>query len=217
MNPRFRQRSEAGALLAEQLADQAGREDVIVLALPRGGVPVGFEVARRLKAPLDVLVVRKLGVPGHEELAMGAIAAGGIEYRDESVIASLQVPPARVAEVVRRERAELARREKAYRGDRPFPPLAGRTVIVVDDGIATGATMRAAVRALQTRRPAAIIVAAPVASESAIQALAPEVTAVVTLLIPEAFFAIGQFYEDFGQTTDQEVKDLLARAACDPT
>jgi putative phosphoribosyl transferase len=217
MNPRFRQRSEAGALLAEQLADQAGREDVIVLALPRGGVPVGFEVARRLKAPLDVLVVRKLGVPGHEELAMGAIAAGGIEYRDESVIASLQVPPARVAEVVRRERAELARREKAYRGDRPFPPLAGRTVIVVDDGIATGATMRAAVRALQTRRPAAIIVAAPVASESAIQALAPEVTAVVTLLIPEAFFAIGQFYEDFGQTTDQEVKDLLARAACDQT
>ncbi|MBL9209080.1 MAG: hypothetical protein JNL92_01355 [Opitutaceae bacterium] len=217
MRPRFHQRSDAGALLAEQLAGQAGRDDVIVLALPRGGVPVAFEVARRLKAPLDVLVVRKLGVPGHEELAMGAIAAGGIEYRDESVIASLQVPPARVAEVVRRERAELARREKAYRGDRPFPPLAGRTVIVVDDGIATGATMRAAVRALQTRRPAAIIVAAPVASEAAIQALAPDVTAVVTLLIPEAFFAIGQFYEDFGQTTDQEVTDLLARAACDPT
>jgi len=212
MRHRFHQRSEAGALLAEQLADRAGRDDVIVLALPRGGVPVGFEVARRLKAPLDVLVVRKLGVPGHEELAMGAIAAGGIEYRDESVIASLQVPPARVAEVLDRERAELARRERAYRGNRPFPPLAGRTVIVVDDGIATGATMRAAVRALQTRRPAAIIVAAPVASESAIQALAPEVTAVVTLLIPEAFFAIGQFYEDFGQTTDEEVKDLLARS-----
>lgn len=217
MKRRFRQRFEAGALLAEQLAGHAGRNDVIVLALPRGGVPVGFEVARRLKAPLDVLIVRKLGVPGHEELAMGAIAAGGIEYRDEAVIASLQVPPASVAEVVRRERTELARRERAYRGERPFPSLAGRTVIVVDDGIATGSTMRAAVHALRTRRPAAIIVAAPVASESAIQALAPDVTAVVTLLIPEDFFAIGQFYEDFGQTTDEEVKDLLARAAGGPT
>ena len=207
----FRQRFEAGALLADRLAVHAGRDDVIVLALPRGGVPVGFEVAQRLQAPLDVLVVRKLGVPGHEELAMGAIATGGIEYRDESVIASLQVPPVRIADVVRRERTELARRERAYRGDRPFPRLAGRTVIVVDDGIATGSTMRAAVRALRTRRPAAIIVAAPVASESAIEALSPDVTAVVTLLIPEDFFAIGQFYEDFGQTTDEEVKDLLAR------
>jgi len=216
MKRRFRQRFEAGALLAEQLAGHAGRNDVVVLALPRGGVPVGFEVARRLKAPLDVLIVRKLGVPGQEELAMGAIAAGGIEYRDEAVIASLQVPPASVAEVVRRERTELARRERAYRGERPFPSLAGRTVIVVDDGIATGSTMRAAVRALRTRRPAAIIVAAPVASESAIQALAPDVTAVVTLLIPEDFFAIGQFYEDFGQTTDEEVKDLLARGTRGP-
>jgi len=213
MKLRFRQRSEAGALLAAKLGAYAGRDDVIVLALPRGGVPVGFEVARQLKAPLDVLVVRKLGVPGHEELAMGAIAAGGIEYRDESVVASLGVPPARYAGVVRRERAELARRERAYRGARPFPPLEGRTVIVVDDGIATGSTMRAAARALRTKHPAAIIVASPVAAESALQALAPDVTAVVTLLIPEDFFAIGQFYDDFSQTSDEEVRNLLSRAA----
>jgi putative phosphoribosyl transferase len=211
MKQRFRHRVEAGRLLADKLGAYAGRDDVLILALPRGGVPVGFEVARQLKAPLDVLIVRKLGVPGHEELAMGAITIGGVEYREESVIASLHIPPASIAEVVRRERAELARREHAYRGDRPFPQLAGRTVIVVDDGIATGSTMRAAVRALQTKRPAAIIVASPVASESAILALQSEVDAVVTLLIPEDFFAIGQFYDDFSQTTDEEVKALLAR------
>lgn len=212
MKQRFRHRVEAGRLLADKLGAYAGREDVLILALPRGGVPVGFEVARQLKAPLDVLIVRKLGVPGHEELAMGAITIGGVEYRDESVIASLAVPPTSIAEVVRRERAELARREHAYRGDRPFPRLEGRTVIVVDDGIATGSTMRAAVRALQTKRPAAIIVASPVASASAMLALQPEVDAVVTLLIPEDFFAIGQFYDDFSQTTDEEVKALLARS-----
>jgi len=212
MKQRFRHRVEAGRLLADKLGAYAGRDDVLILALPRGGVPVGFEVARQLKAPLDVLIVRKLGVPGHEELAMGAITIGGVEYREESVIASLHIPPASIAEVVRHERAELARREHAYRGDRPFPQLAGRTVIVVDDGIATGSTMRAAVRALQTKRPAAIIVASPVASESAILALQSEVDAVVTLLIPEDFFAIGQFYDDFSQTTDEEVKALLARS-----
>lgn len=212
MKQRFRHRVEAGRLLADKLGAYAGRDDVLILALPRGGVPVGFEVARQLKAPLDVLIVRKLGVPGHEELAMGAITIGGVEYREESVIASLHIPPASIAEVVRRERAELARREHAYRGDRPFPQLAGRTVIVVDDGIATGSTMRAAVRALQTKRPAAIIVASPVASESAILTLQSEVDAVVTLLIPEDFFAIGQFYDDFSQTTDEEVKSLLVRS-----
>jgi predicted phosphoribosyltransferase len=210
---RFRHRVEAGRLLAARLGAYAGRDDVLVLALPRGGVPVGFEVARQLKAPLDVLIVRKLGVPGHEELAMGAITIGGIEYREESVLASFQIPPARIAEVVRRERAELERRERAYRGDRPFPQLTGRTVIVVDDGIATGSTMRAAVRALRSKHPAAIIVATPVASEAAIRVLEAEVTEVVSLLIPEDFFAIGQFYDDFGQTTDEEVKALLARAA----
>lgn len=210
---RFRHRTEAGRLLAAKLGPYAGRADVLVLALPRGGVPVGFEVAQELKAPLDVLIVRKLGVPGHEELAMGAITIGGVEYREESVLASLQIPPARIAEVVRRERAELERRERAYRGDRPFPRLTGRTVIVVDDGIATGSTMRAAVRALRSKHPAAIIVATPVASEGAIRALEAEATEVVTLLIPEDFFAIGQFYDDFGQTTDEEVKALLARAA----
>jgi putative phosphoribosyl transferase len=213
MTPPFRNRTDAGQRLASLLRVYSHRPDVIVLALPRGGVPVAFEVARALHAPLDVLVVRKLGLPGNEELAMGAITSGGVEFHHQSVLESFQVSADALARVVQRERAELARRERAYRGDRPFPAIAGQTVILVDDGIATGSTMHAAVRALQLKHPAAIVVAVPVASEAAVNSLRLSGAQVITELIPEDFFAIGQFYRDFTQTSDADAERLLAEAA----
>jgi putative phosphoribosyl transferase len=212
MNGVFRNRTEAGQLLAPELRGFAGQEDVIVLALPRGGVVVGFEIARNLSVPLDVLVVRKLGVPGQEELAMGAIASGDIEFRDSTIIAALNVRPADVVNVIHRERAELERRERAFRGNRPEPILEGATVILVDDGIATGSTMRAAVHAVKSKRPRAIIVAAPVASTEAVDVLRKEATAIVTLVTADRPFAIGEYYQDFRQVEDGEVRTLLAKA-----
>jgi len=208
----FRDRSEAGQLLAQELSAYAGREDVIVLALPRGGVPVAFEVARAIHAPLDVFVVRKLGVPGHEELAMGAIASGGILVTEPNVIEELAIPPDVVAEVAAREEQERLRREREYRGDRPEADVRGRTAILVDDGLATGSTMRAAVAALRKLQPARIVLAVPVAAPSACAELSPEVDDIVCRRTPEPFYSVGQWYGEFSQTTDEEVRELLARA-----
>jgi putative phosphoribosyl transferase len=209
---KFRDRTEAGRVLAEKLRHHAGRSDVLVLALPRGGVPVAFEVARALDAPLDVFVVRKLGVPGHEEYAMGALAAGGVRVLDGSVIEQLRIPHSAVDRVVEREQLELARRERLYRGERPPPAVEGRTVILVDDGLATGSTMRAAAAALRSRKPARLVVAVPVAAPAACEDFRAEVDETVCALTPEPFYAVGQWYRDFSQTTDDEVRALLEQA-----
>ena len=208
----FRNRTEAGRVLAQELRVYANRDDVIVLALPRGGVPVAFDVAHALRAPLDVFVVRKLGVPGHEELAMGAIASGRVLVVEPSVVEDLAIPMEVVLDVAAREEQERLRREREYRGDRPAPDVRGRTVILVDDGLATGSTMRAAVAALRKLQPAKIVVAVPVAVRSTCEELAEEVDEVVCARTPEPFYAIGEWYADFSQTTDEEVRDLLARA-----
>ena len=208
----FRDRSEAGQALAQELGAYTGRDDVIVLALPRGGVPVAFEVARALQAPLDVFVVRKLGVPGHEELAMGAIASGGVLVIEPGVIEDLAIPPDVVTDVAAREEQERLRREREYRGDRPEPDVRDRTIILVDDGLATGSTMRAAVAALRKLHPAKIIAAVPVAAPAACADLASEVDEIVCARTPEPFRSVGSWYLDFSQTTDDEVRDLLARA-----
>ena len=208
----FRDRSEAGRLLATKLQAYANRGDVLVLALPRGGVPVAFEVAKALQAPLDVFLVRKLGVPGHEELAMGAIASGGVIVRNEEVITGLGVPSPVIETVMMREQRELARREHLYRDDRPFPDLHDRTAILVDDGLATGATMRAAVAALRQHQPAHSVVAVPIAATGTCEALRANVDEVVCAMTPEPFYAVGFWYEHFSQTTDDEVRDLLAQA-----
>ena len=208
----FTDRADAGRQLAEALAAYAGDPGVIVLALPRGGVPVGYEVAQRLAAPLDVYVVRKLGVPGHEELAMGALAADGTCVVDEDLIASLHVDPAALDDVVTREIAELRRREQAYRNDRPEPEIAGKTAIIVDDGLATGATMRAAAIALRGRGPRSIVAAAPVATPRTCAALRDVVDRVVCVQTPEPFHAVGLYYQNFEQTSDDEVRRLLALA-----
>src|SRR5437879_8973267 len=208
----FRDRSEAGQLLAQELSAYAGREGVVVLALPRGGVPVAFEIARAIHAPLDVFVVRKLGVPGHEELAMGAIARGGILVLDPNVVEDLAIPPEVVADVATREEQERLRREREYRGDRPEPVVQGRTVILVDDGVATGSTMRAAGAALRKLHPATIVVAVPVAASSTCTELAEVVDDIVCVRTPEPFHSVGEWYEEFLQTTDEEVRELLARA-----
>jgi predicted phosphoribosyltransferase len=210
---RFRNRAEAGRQLAEKLAAYANKPDILVLALPRGGVPVGFEVADALGAPLDVFVVRKLGVPGYEELAMGAVATGGRRVLNDEIVRGLGIPETEIDGVVARELQELARRERLYRGDRPPPDVGGRTVILVDDGLATGATMRAAVRALRQRQPASIVVAVPTASPDTCEALRAEADDVICTMTPEPFFAVGHWYDDFTQTTDEEVHDLLARGA----
>ncbi|MDX2029988.1 MAG: phosphoribosyltransferase [Blastocatellia bacterium] len=208
---RFQNRREAGRALARRLAEYANREDVIVLALPRGGVPVGYEVARALRAPLDVFVVRKLGTPGNEELAMGAIASGGARAMNEDVVRYLNISDEAIEAVAEREQQELNRRERAYRGTRPLLDVAGRTVILVDDGLATGATMRAAVAALLARQPAQIVVAAPVAAATTCEMIEGLAEKVVCLCDqePDSLFAIGLWYDDFTQLTDQEVRELL--------
>ncbi|MFI5357497.1 MAG: phosphoribosyltransferase [Opitutales bacterium] len=206
---RFQNRNEAGRLLAEKLAGYANRTDVIVLALPRGGVPVGQVVARALGVPFDVLVVRKLGVPGNEELAMGAIAAGGVRVLNRHVLDNWELTGTDVKEAVEAGQAELLRRERLYRHGRPMPDLHNRTVILVDDGIATGSTMRAAVAVLHELRAGRIIVASPVTARESYLELRNLVSEFVTLGMPKNFDAVGQFYVDFRQTTDAEVRQLL--------
>jgi len=208
----FRDRTDAGRRLAARMTEYAGRSDVLVLALPRGGVPVAFEVARALRAPLDVFLVRKLGVPGQEELAMGAIASGGVRVVNEDVVRHLGIPPEVIDAVAAREQGELERRERAYRDERPAPDVRGRTVILVDDGLATGSTMRAAALALRQQGPARVVVAVPVASREACEEFRGEVDDIVCAATPEPFMGVGRWYEDFSQTTDEEVRELLARA-----
>lgn len=213
MAARFLDRRDAGRRLAADLADYTTRPDVRVLALPRGGVPVAYEVARALDAPLDVFVVRKLGVPGHEEYAMGAIASGGVVLLNEQVVRAAGVSQAAVQHVLDTERRELERREQRYRGDRPAPDVAGNTVILVDDGLATGSTMFAAVAALKQEHPAHIVVAVPTSSPETCDALRKEVDEVVCSITPEPFYAVGLWYDDFSQTSDEEVHELLDQAA----
>lgn len=212
----FKDRSEAGRMLASRLGDLANRPDVIVLALPRGGVPVGFEVAKALNAPLDVFLVRKLGVPGHEELAMGAIASGGVRVLNRDVIDSLEIPQQIIEAIALRESRELERREREYRGKRPPLDVHGRTVILVDDGLATGSSMRVAATALKEKQPAQMIVAVPVASPITCAEFQSEVDRVVCALTPEPFWAVGQWYQDFSPTSDEEVRSLLDRATSLP-
>jgi predicted phosphoribosyltransferase len=208
---RFRNRTDAGRQLAEKLAAYANRPDVLVLALPRGGVPVAFELARAFGAPLDVFLVRKLGVPGYEELAMGAVATGGVRVLNDEIVRGLGISEHEIDAVVARELRELSRRDRLYRGDRPPSDVAGRTVILVDDGLATGATMRAAVQALRQQQPGRIVAAVPTASPDTCQVLKAEADDVICAMTPEPFFAVGHWYEDFTQTTDDEVRELLAR------
>jgi len=208
----FSNRKNAGQTLAERLADYADDPYLLVLALPRGGVPVAYEVARRLQAPLDVFLVRKLGLPGQEELAMGALASGGVRVLNEEVVRILQVPEQVIDEVAAREQQELERRERLYRGDRPPPDVRGRTVILIDDGLATGSSMRAAVAALKHMKPRRIVVAVPVASRETCEEFGELVDDVVCVERPEPFMAVGRWYEDFSQTTDEEVHGLLEKA-----
>jgi putative phosphoribosyl transferase len=209
----FRDRAEAGRALARALAHYSGRDDVVVLALPRGGVPVGYEVAKELGAPLDVFLVRKLGVPGHEELAMGAIASGGVLVLDEGVLRWLGISEHQLQRTLAKELDELRRREAAYRDGRPLPDLKGKTVILVDDGLATGASMQAAARAVRRHEPARIVIAVPVASRATCDRFRDEVDEVVCAVTPAPFHAVGNWYEDFSQTTDDEVRELLALSA----
>jgi predicted phosphoribosyltransferase len=209
----FRNRREAGEVLAGLLAGYRDRADVVVLGLPRGGVPVAYEIARALHAPLDVMVVRKLGVPGHEELAMGAIASGGVQVVNEDVVRHLGLTPAVLSSVAAVEQQELARRELAYRGERPPVTIEGRTVILVDDGLATGSTMRAAVAALRRRHPARVVVAVPTAAPETCEDLKQEVDDMVCAMTPVPFYGVGEWYETFDQTRDEEVRDLLERAS----
>jgi putative phosphoribosyl transferase len=213
MTSRFHDRYEAGRVLASQLGNYVDRADGLVLALPRGGVPVGFEVARALHAPLDVFLVRKLGVPGHEELAMGAIASGGVRVLNMDVVDGLRIPEHVIDTVAAHELRELERREHAYRDDRPAPDVRGRTVILVDDGLATGSTMRAAARALRQQQPHRLVIAVPVAAPETCVALRSEADEIVCAMTPYDFRAVGYWYEDFSQTTDAEVRDLLARSS----
>lgn len=208
----FANRVEAGRELAWHLKKYANREDVIVLGAPRGGVPVAFEVATRLGVPLDVFVLRKLGVPGHEELAFGAIASGGVRILNRETIEGLGLTGLDIERVTRAESLELERRERTYRGARPPLDVRGLIVILVDDGIATGSSMGAAIRALRQMNPAVLVVATPVAPRSTRNSLRPEVDELVCLEMPEPFYGVGQFYDDFSQVSDEEVTDLLDRA-----
>lgn len=215
MNTRFKNRTEAGQRLAERLHNYASRPDVLVLGLPRGGVPVAYEVAKALNAPLDVCLVRKLGVPGKKELAMGAIAPG-IRVMNDVVLDLMQVSAADIEAVTAREQAELERRDRLYRGDRPAPQIQNRCVILIDDGMATGSTMRAAIATLLPQKPEYLLVAVPVAPQVTCDELRQQVNEVSCLKTPDDFYAIGAWYDDFEQTSDQEVRDLLQRAAQGP-
>jgi len=212
MQSRFRNRRDAGRRLAAELREYAGRADVIVLALPRGGVPVGFEVATALGVPLDVFVVRKLGLPWHEELAMGALASGGVRILDHDLIRTARVSDDDLLRVTAQEQAELERRERRYRGGRQFPPLDHMTVILVDDGLAAGASMRAAVAALRKDNPSRIVVAVPVAAPETCDAFRSVADQIICAETPEPFEAVGLWYDDFSQTTDDEVFELLERS-----
>jgi predicted phosphoribosyltransferase len=209
----FRDRGDAGVKLATHLLRYAGDPNVVVLGLPRGGVPVAYQVARRLQAPLDVFVVRKLGVPDHRELAMGAIATGGVRVLNFEVVNALRIGESVIDRVAAQEQKELERQERTYRGDAPFPDLADRIVIVVDDGLATGSTMRAAVKALRQMQPARIVVAAPVAAAETCQSLQAVADEVVCATTPAAFHAVSMWYQEFSQTTDEEVRELLEHSA----
>lgn len=205
----FLNRAEAGRRLAKLLLEYRGQKDVLVLAIPRGGIPVAFQVAKELEAPLDVFIMRKLGVPGHEELAFGAIASGGIRYRDSEMIEAAKISEAEIESISAKETRELERREGAYRGGRAALAVKDRTVILVDDGMATGASMEVAIMAVRRMRPARIIVATPVAPVSTCRRLDRDVDGLVCVHVPASFSAIGEFYEDFSQVSDEEVKDLL--------
>ena len=213
MRTTFRDRMEAGQLLAKQLCEYERRADAIVLALPRGGVPVGYEIATKLGLPLDVFVVRKLGVPGQPELAMGAIASGGVRVLNEDVLRAMPFAAATIAEITAEETREVERRERDYRDGRAAPELAGRVVILVDDGLATGATMLAAIAALRQKNPAKIVVAVPVCPPETLAEIKRAADDTVILFAPDWFRGVGQFYDDFAQLDDETVRDLLARAA----
>ncbi|HUE99296.1 MAG TPA: phosphoribosyltransferase [Anaerolineales bacterium] len=208
----FKDRRDAGKKLAQKLSAYTGRADVTVLALPRGGVPVAYEVARALNAPLDILIVRKLGLPGREELAIGAISSGGIRVLNKDIIRMLSIPEEVINFVGKRELQELQRRETLYRGDQAAPETRNRTIILIDDGLATGASMRAAVAGLRAQHPARIVIAVPAAAVETCDAFQPEVDEIVCAMTPEPFYGVGRWYEDFSQTTDEEVRILLQEA-----
>lgn len=208
----FANRREAGKLLADELKRYVGQSAVLVLALPRGGVPVAYEVAQALGVPLDVMVIRKLGAPGHEELALGAIASGGVRVVNDDLVRQLRIAPDVLEQVARREAKELARRERDYRGERPPLVVEGKTIILVDDGIATGASMNAAISALKQQAPKKLVIAVPTGAQESINKLRQQVDDIVCLTAPAHFVAVGQFYRDFSQTTDDEVRQLLAEA-----
>lgn len=213
----FQDRREAGQILSRKLAMYANRPDVLVLALPRGGVPVAYEVAAALDVPLDVFLVRKLGVPNQEELAMGAIATGGVRVLNDAVVEAFDIPGDVIAAVTATEQKELERRERLYRGNRPAPEVRDRIVILIDDGLATGSSMRAAVAALRQQQPARLIVAVPTGARETCQELQAEVDEIVCAVTPEPFYGVGLWYRDFSQTTDEEVRDLLERAPYQPS
>lgn len=209
----FKDRRDAGRQLAQKLSSYADRSDVVVLALPRGGVPVAYEVALALNAPLDIFLVRKLGVPGHEELAFGAIASGDVRVLNEEVVWTLDIPSEAIDAVAQRELLELERRERTYRGDHPVPEIRDRTAILVDDGLATGASMRAAIEGVRAKHPAKIVVAVPTAAPETCEMFESEVDEIVCAITPEPFYGVGQWYQDFSQTTDEEVRKLLEQTA----
>jgi predicted phosphoribosyltransferase len=212
MSYRFANRMDAGRVLAGQLRHLSGQPNLLVLALPRGGVPVAFQIAFELHAPLEIFLVRKLGVPWHEEFAMGAIASGGSYFLNDEVVQKLGIPQREIDGVIEREKAELLRRELAYGQSLAKTQIENHTVILVDDGLATGSTMRAAIIALRQQQPARIIVAVPVAAAATVREMAREVDEIVCAYTPEPFLAVGEWYEDFSQTTDEEVRELLERA-----
>ena len=209
----FRDRTEAGRVLASKLTKYLNQVNTVILALPRGGVPVAYEIGKELGLPVDIFVVRKLGVPGHEELAMGAIASGGVRHINRDVVDQLRIDSETIDVASRREQKEIERRERLYRSQRPSVDVRNKTVILVDDGLATGSTMRAAIAALRQHRPARIVVAVPTAAPQTCSEIADEVDEIICAATPETFYAVGQWYQEFSQTTDDEVRELLARAS----